>query len=123
MGRVKTQTIKTAIESAILLLRVDDVVSGVSKKKDGVGGNQSAGAPPTFPHSSMMCPNSSLCRRESGAPATGVRRGTVRRRDGKLARSCRVNKKFCFAQFATRVFLRVFLRVGLGAMGAAAAAW
>jgi len=47
---VKTQTIKTAIESAILLLRVDDVVSGVSKKKDGVGGNQSAGAPPTFPH-------------------------------------------------------------------------
>merc|ERR1719231_15298 len=39
--RVKVQTLKTAIESAILLLRVDDVVSGVSKKKDGTGGNQS----------------------------------------------------------------------------------
>jgi len=51
---VKTQTIKTAIESAILLLRVDDVVSGVSKKKDGVGGNQSGGAPPTLPHPSPM---------------------------------------------------------------------
>ena len=51
----------------------------------------------------MVRPNSSLCRRESGAPATGrVRRGTVRRRDGKLACSCRVNKKVCFAQFAIR---------------------
>ena len=30
---VKTQTIKTAIESAALLLRIDDIVSGVSKKK------------------------------------------------------------------------------------------
>ncbi|GBB98489.1 hypothetical protein RclHR1_03240014 [Rhizophagus clarus] len=30
---VKVQTIKTAIESACLLLRVDDIVSGVSKKK------------------------------------------------------------------------------------------
>jgi T-complex protein 1 subunit gamma len=38
---VKVQTLKTAIESAILLLRVDDVVSGVSKKRDGTGGNQS----------------------------------------------------------------------------------
>jgi len=32
---VKVQTIKTAIESACLLLRVDDIVSGVSKKKSG----------------------------------------------------------------------------------------
>ncbi|KAI0221074.1 T-complex protein 1 subunit gamma [Massospora cicadina] len=32
---VKVQTIKTAIESACLLLRVDDIVSGVSKKKGG----------------------------------------------------------------------------------------
>ena len=30
---VKTQTIKTAIESACLILRIDDVVSGTRKKK------------------------------------------------------------------------------------------
>jgi len=30
---VRTQTIKTAIESAAMLLRIDDIVSGVSKKK------------------------------------------------------------------------------------------
>jgi len=30
---VKTQTIKTAIESAAMLLRIDDIVSGVSKKQ------------------------------------------------------------------------------------------
>ncbi|CEG83928.1 Putative T-complex protein 1 subunit gamma [Rhizopus microsporus] len=30
---VKVQTIKTAIESACLLLRVDDIVSGLSKNK------------------------------------------------------------------------------------------
>nr|CAG8434155.1 9146_t:CDS:2 [Entrophospora candida] len=35
---VKVQTIKTAIESACLLLRVDDIVSGVSKKKSQGGG-------------------------------------------------------------------------------------
>ncbi|KAJ3194655.1 T-complex protein 1 subunit gamma [Irineochytrium annulatum] len=35
---VKSQTIKTAIESACLLLRVDDIVSGVSKKREGGGG-------------------------------------------------------------------------------------
>lgn len=29
---VKTQTIKTAIESATLLLRIDDIVSGIQKK-------------------------------------------------------------------------------------------
>ncbi|TPX31346.1 hypothetical protein SmJEL517_g05309 [Synchytrium microbalum] len=38
---VKAQTIKTAVESACLLLRVDDIVSGVSKK--GSGGGQMAG--------------------------------------------------------------------------------
>ncbi|CAG8606110.1 3685_t:CDS:2, partial [Acaulospora colombiana] len=32
---VKVQTIKTSIEAACLLLRVDDIVSGVSKKKSG----------------------------------------------------------------------------------------
>jgi T-complex protein 1 subunit gamma len=31
---VKSQTIKTAIESACLLLRVDDIVSGIKKGKD-----------------------------------------------------------------------------------------
>jgi T-complex protein 1 subunit gamma len=35
---VKTQSIKTAIESACLLLRVDDVVSGIRKRdKSGPG--------------------------------------------------------------------------------------
>merc|ERR1719245_1568708 len=38
---VKLQTYKAAVETAILLLRIDDIVSG-SKKKDGAGG----GAPP-----------------------------------------------------------------------------
>ena len=68
MGRVKTQTIKTAIESAILLLRVDDVVSGVSKKKDGVGGNQSAGAPQTFPPKSDDVPLTQVCAAGRAAP-------------------------------------------------------
>lgn len=31
---VKAQTLKTAIESAAMLLRIDDVVSGISKKAD-----------------------------------------------------------------------------------------
>eukprot|EP01112_Ceratiomyxa_fruticulosa_P008471 TRINITY_DN2195_c0_g2_i1.p1 TRINITY_DN2195_c0_g2~~TRINITY_DN2195_c0_g2_i1.p1 ORF type:complete len:554 (-),score=136.22 TRINITY_DN2195_c0_g2_i1:101-1762(-) len=35
---VKTQTLKTAIEAACILLRVDDVVSGISKKKEAGGG-------------------------------------------------------------------------------------
>lgn len=35
---VKAQTIKTAIESACLLLRVDDIVSGLSRKEAGGGG-------------------------------------------------------------------------------------
>jgi len=39
---VKSQTIKTAIEAACILLRVDDVVSGISKKKEGGGGPQEA---------------------------------------------------------------------------------
>ena len=38
---VKTQSIKTAIESACLLLRVDDVVSGV--RKQGEAGGKMAG--------------------------------------------------------------------------------
>jgi len=38
---VKTQTMKTAVEAAAMLLRIDDIVSGLSKPKgsgDGVGG-------------------------------------------------------------------------------------
>jgi len=31
---VKSQTLKSAIESACLLLRVDDILSGISKKKE-----------------------------------------------------------------------------------------
>jgi len=35
---VKSQTLKTAIEAACLLLRVDDIFSGLSKKGGGGGG-------------------------------------------------------------------------------------
>lgn len=35
---VKTQTFKTAIEAAALLLRIDDIVSGLTKKKDPMAG-------------------------------------------------------------------------------------
>lgn len=34
---VKVQTIKTAVESAALLLRIDDIVSGITKKNKGGG--------------------------------------------------------------------------------------
>ena len=34
---VKMQTYKTAVETAILLLRIDDIVSGSKKKGDGAG--------------------------------------------------------------------------------------
>jgi T-complex protein 1 subunit gamma len=37
---VKVQTIKTSIESATMLLRIDDIVSGLQKKKQGGGGMQ-----------------------------------------------------------------------------------
>ncbi|KAI0563947.1 TCP-1/cpn60 chaperonin [Gracilaria domingensis] len=40
---VKTQTMKTAVEAAAMLLRIDDIVSGLSKKKD----NSSYHAPET----------------------------------------------------------------------------
>lgn len=39
---VKAQTFKTAIEAACMLLRIDDIVSGIKKKKD-------AGATPSKP--------------------------------------------------------------------------
>ncbi|KAI7865796.1 T-complex protein 1 subunit gamma [Spinellus fusiger] len=41
---VKVQTIKTAIESACLLLRVDDIVSGISKNKAQGGSGMNPGA-------------------------------------------------------------------------------
>lgn len=31
---VKTQTIKTAVEAAAMLLRIDDVVSGITRKQE-----------------------------------------------------------------------------------------
>merc|ERR1712003_222607 len=39
---VKLQVYKTAVETAILLLRIDDIVSGSKKKDDGAGGPTSA---------------------------------------------------------------------------------
>ena len=38
---VQVQTIKTSVESAIMLLRIDDIVSGISKKSRGGGGQPS----------------------------------------------------------------------------------
>lgn len=35
---VKTQTMKTAVEAAAMLLRIDDIVSGLSKRKDPAAG-------------------------------------------------------------------------------------
>ncbi len=35
---VQVQTIKTSVESAIMLLRIDDIVSGISKKKGAPSG-------------------------------------------------------------------------------------
>merc|ERR1711865_248206 len=40
---VKTQTIKTAIESACLLLRIDDIHSGIAKSGGGGGGQPQGG--------------------------------------------------------------------------------
>jgi len=40
---VKSQTLKSSIESACLLLRVDDVVSGMKKKQEGGGSPQQPG--------------------------------------------------------------------------------
>merc|ERR1712083_95451 len=35
---VKQQTFKTAVEAAAMLLRIDDIISGISKRKQGGGG-------------------------------------------------------------------------------------
>merc|ERR1711935_378918 len=37
---VKKQTLRTAIEAAAMLLRIDDIISGISKKNKGGGGGQ-----------------------------------------------------------------------------------
>jgi T-complex protein 1 subunit gamma len=37
---VKLQTFKTAIESAAMLLRIDDIVSGIQKEKKNDGGRK-----------------------------------------------------------------------------------
>ncbi|KAJ1467322.1 TCP-1/cpn60 chaperonin family-domain-containing protein [Baffinella frigidus] len=42
---VKTQSLKTAVESACMLLRIDDVVAGAKKSK-GRDGNAGAGGAP-----------------------------------------------------------------------------
>lgn len=49
--QVKTQTIKTAIESAQMLLRIDDIVSGLSKKDKGAGPR--GGAPEVEDHDNV----------------------------------------------------------------------
>jgi T-complex protein 1 subunit gamma len=41
---VKLQTLKTAVETAILLLRIDDIVSGSKKQQDNQAGGPGAGA-------------------------------------------------------------------------------
>ncbi|XP_052795971.1 T-complex protein 1 subunit gamma-like [Mya arenaria] len=43
---VKAQTYKTAIETAILLLRIDDIVSGTKKQMDALNPQSGGGAPP-----------------------------------------------------------------------------
>ena len=40
---VKLQVYKTAIETAILLLRIDDIVSGSKKRDESSGGGGGAG--------------------------------------------------------------------------------
>jgi len=42
---VKQQTLKTSIEAAAMLLRIDDIISGISKKKRSDGGPQQQGMP------------------------------------------------------------------------------
>lgn len=42
---VKTQTMKTAVEAAGMLLRIDDIVSGLSKRKDSGAGGMQSGMP------------------------------------------------------------------------------
>ena len=43
---VKVQSIKTAVESAAMLLRIDDIVSGLSQKGAGGGAGTGTGVAP-----------------------------------------------------------------------------
>ncbi|EFJ46217.1 chaperonin complex component [Volvox carteri f. nagariensis] len=51
--QVKAQTIKTAIESAQMLLRIDDIVSGLSKKDRGGAPGPRGGAPDVEDHDNV----------------------------------------------------------------------
>ena len=44
---VKVQSIKTAVESAAMLLRIDDIVSGLSQKGAQAGAGTGTGVAPT----------------------------------------------------------------------------
>jgi len=46
---VKTQTIKTAIEAACMLLKIDDIVSGSKKKKEGAANKPNEAAEEAAP--------------------------------------------------------------------------
>ena len=54
MRVMQVQTIKTSVESAIMLLRIDDIVSGISKKSKG-GASQPTG-PQTEDHENVSHP-------------------------------------------------------------------
>lgn len=45
---VKAQVVKTAIESSAMLLRIDDVVSGLKKQDQNLGGTNFQEDPETF---------------------------------------------------------------------------
>merc|ERR1740133_609536 len=45
---VKQQTLRTAVEAAAMLLRIDDIISGISKKKGGGGAQNPAHDDETF---------------------------------------------------------------------------
>ena len=55
---VKVQTIQTAIESATLLLRIDDIVSGLSRKGKAAPGQQRAPQQEGDPDQVGSCPTS-----------------------------------------------------------------
>lgn len=61
---VKAQTIKTAVESATLLLRIDDIVSGMQKKNKMAPG-QSQAPQVEDPDAVGILPRPSMCERRS----------------------------------------------------------
>ena len=64
---VKAQTIKTAIESATLLLRIDDIVSGIAKKNKLAPGQSSA--PQTEDPDKVFIPTGLALSEAPGGPA------------------------------------------------------